>query len=97
MLPEQLPGKYGLIWATGLLEILAAIGLLLPTTVKTTGIMLCIFFLSILPANIYACYKRVNYEKADYSGNGLTYLWFRIPFQVLLITLTYFFVIKPYR
>src|SRR5215471_499751 len=97
MLPEKFPAKYGFIWATGFLEIFAAIGLLFPRTSRTTGIMLCVFFISILPANIYACYKRVNYERADYTGNGPEYLWFRIPFQILLIALTYFFVIIPYR
>ena len=97
MLPEKFPAKDGFIWATGILEMLAAIGLLLPTTAKITGITLFVFFVLILPANVYASYKRVNYEKADYSGSGPGYLWFRIPFQILLITLTYFFVIKRYR
>jgi uncharacterized membrane protein len=94
MLPEKVPGRKGIVRATGLIEILASIGLLTPSASRVTGMLLIIFFILVLPSNIYAAINRVNYEKGDFSGKGLPYLWFRIPFQVLLVAWTYVFVLR---
>lgn len=94
MLPSFVPAKKEIVLATGVIEILAAIGLLVLSITKITGILLILFFVFILPANIYAALKNVNLEKADNSGNGINYLWFRIPEQVFFITWVYFFSIR---
>ncbi|WP_333862152.1 DoxX family protein [Sphingobacterium sp.] len=94
MLPEFIPFKKEVIYATGLLEVLAAIGLFVPQVSRMTGILLFVFFLLILPANIRANLKHLNYETATFDGPGPNYLWFRIPFQILLIAWTYYFVIR---
>ena len=93
MLPAGVPAKKQIVWATGVIEILAAIGLLISTTIQLTGILLIVFFLMILPANIYATMKNVNLEKADYTGNGMNYLWFRISEQIFFIAWVYFFTV----
>jgi uncharacterized membrane protein len=95
MMPPFIPAKKQVVIATGFLEIAAAIGLLIPSIIKITGILLIIFFVLILPANIYAATKKVNLEKADYTGSGITYLWFRIPEQIFFIAWIYWFTIKP--
>ena len=94
MMPQRLPAKKEFVVATGIIEILAAIGIHVPAISRLTGILLIIFFILILPSNISAAMRHVNYEKADYSGQGVQYLWFRVPFQVLLIGWTYLFVIR---
>jgi len=94
MLPAGVPAKKQIVWATGVIEILAAIGLLISTTIQLTGILLIVFFLMILPANIYATMKNVNLEKADYTGNGMNYLWFRISEQIFFIAWVYFFTVR---
>lgn len=94
MLPSSIPAKKQIVLATGVIEILAAIGLLVLSTIKITGILLIAFFVLILPANIYAALKNINLEKADNSGNGINYLWFRIPEQVFFIAWVYFFAIR---
>ena|ERR1700677_4220526 len=93
MIPAGLPFREGVIYVTGLIEIGAAVGLLIPWSRVTTGWFLIIFFILMLPANIYAAVKRVNLQKATYDGNGLSYLWFRIPLQILFIVWTYYFAI----
>jgi uncharacterized membrane protein len=94
MLPAFIPAKKQIVLATGVIEIAAAIGLLVSSTVQITGISLIIFFALILPANIYAAVKKINLERADHTGNGLGYLWFRIPEQIFFIAWVYFFAIK---
>ncbi|MBO0933232.1 DoxX family protein [Fibrella aquatilis] len=89
MMPEFLPYKQPLVYATGVLELIAAIGLLVPATTTLTGWFLLIFFLLLLPANIKAAVEHIDYQKATYDGSGSYYLWFRIPLQVLFMVWVY--------
>jgi uncharacterized membrane protein len=52
MLPEFIGMKKEVIYATGIIEIAASVGLLIPRLSRLTSILLIIFFLSVLPANI---------------------------------------------
>ncbi|MBV7529728.1 DoxX family membrane protein [Chitinophaga sp. sic0106] len=90
MMPPGIPFKKGLVYLTGILEILGGIGLLISGWMHLTGICLIVFFLAVLPANIYAALKQVDYQKGTHQGNGISYLWFRIPLQVLFILWVYF-------
>ena len=85
MLPSFIPFKKVVVYITGLIEILAGIGLLLKPHRHITAVLLIIFFILILPANIYAALNKVDHEKSNYSGEGLKYLWFRIPLQIFFI------------
>ena len=89
MMPEFMPYKTQLVYGTGILELLAAIGLHLPKMRTATAWLLILFFVLILPANINAALKNVDYQKATFNGKGTSYLWFRIPLQILFIVWTY--------
>lgn len=89
MLPSFIPYKTAVIWLTGIIEIAAAIGLFIPQIRVTTAWLLIVFFILILPANIYAATKQVDYQKGTFEGNGLSYLYFRIPLQILFIVWIY--------
>jgi uncharacterized membrane protein len=94
MLPAFIPAKKQIVLSTGIIEIAAAIGLVVSPTIKITGILLIIFFVLILPANIYAAVKKVDLESSSYTGNGIDYLWFRVPEQIFFIAWVSFFTIK---
>lgn len=94
MLPDFVPFKIQTIYLTGLIEIAAAIGLMIPGLRHITGWLLIVFFLLLLPANIYAAIKHVDYQKGTFDGPGMTYLWFRVPLQLLFILWTYFSAIR---
>jgi len=94
MLPPTIPFKKAIIYITGLIEMAAAIGLLLPSFWQLTGWLLVLFFIAILPANISASVRNVNFQKATLNGSGLTYLWFRIPLQLFFIAWVYWFAIR---
>lgn len=89
MLPDFIPFKTETVYLTGILEVIAAIGLLFPKTQYITGCLLIAFFILILPANIYASMRNLNYQTGNFDGNGLSYLWFRIPLQILFIIWVY--------
>lgn len=92
MMPPFIPAKKLMVLLTGFIEIVAAVALLTPLY-PLCGKLLIIFFLLILPANIYGAIKNVNLEKASYTGDGLKYLWFRIPLQALFIYWVWYFCI----
>ncbi|UII81550.1 hypothetical protein [Flagellimonas sp. CMM7] len=89
MIPEPIPFKISFVHLTGLFEFLLAIGLLIPKLKVISGWTLIVFLVLMLPANIYATMHHINYQKGTFDGHGLTYLWFRIPLQVLFIVWTY--------
>ncbi len=94
MIPKLIPHKETFVYLTGIFEILLAISLLIPKLIYISGWTLIIFLLLMLPANIYASLNNVNYQKGTFEGNGLTYLWFRIPLQFLFIVWTYISTIR---
>lgn len=94
MLPEGIPFKTAIVYLTGILEIAAAIGLFIPNLKIIAAWLLIVFFILVLPANIYAAIKQLDYQKATFDGNGLMYLVFRIPLQLLFIAWIYLSAIK---
>ena len=94
MLPSFVPFKKEVVYLTGVIEVAAAIGLLLPKLQNLTGWLLILFFFLILPANINAAVNKVDYQKGTTDGNGLNYLWFRVPLQVFFIAWVYFFDVR---
>jgi uncharacterized membrane protein len=91
MMPDFLPAKEAFVYGTGLLEILFGIGLIFESTRKLTSVLLILFLLAILPANIIATLKQVDIPTATYTGPGTSYLWFRIPLQLFFIGWVYYF------
>ncbi len=97
MLPEAVPFKRELIILTGLLEIAGGIGLLFQRYRRWAAILLIIFFVLVLPANIYAALHHIDYQNATTGGKGPGYLWLRVPLQLVLIGWVWFFGLRANR
>lgn len=87
MLPPTTPYRVGLIYLTGVFELLGAIAIWIPSFTKITGVCLILLLVMVLPANIYSAITRV-----DFGGHaaGPAYLLLRVPFQLFVIWWTYF-------
>jgi uncharacterized membrane protein len=94
MIPDFIPFKKALVYFTGVIEILAAVGLLIPSLKVLTAWLLIVFFILLLPANINAAIRHIDYQKGNFEGSGVNYLWFRVPLQILFILWTYFSAIR---
>ncbi len=94
MIPGFVPFKKQIVYLTGVFEIAAAIGLLIPSFQLWTAWLLILFFVVILPANIQAAIKKIDYQKGRNDGPGLNYLWFRVPLQIFFIAWVYVFAIR---
>jgi uncharacterized membrane protein len=90
MIPRFVPFKKELVYITGIIELAAAIGLLIPNFRLLTARLLILFFIILLPANINAAIRRIDYQKGTFEGAGTNYLWFRVPLQILFILWVYF-------
>ncbi|WP_100077236.1 hypothetical protein [Chryseobacterium camelliae] len=92
MIPDCIPAKVFWVYATGLMEMAAGIGLLIPSVRELTAILLIVFFVLVFIANINSSAKRINLFKADYTGPGMNYLYReRLPMQLILIAWTWYF------
>jgi len=94
MIPHFIPLKKELIYFTAIIEILGALAIHIAQLRTITAWLLILFFILMLPANIKASIENLNYQTGTYDGNGLSYLWFRIPLQILFITWVYISSIK---
>lgn len=80
MVPPFVPAPGLMVYATGALELLGAIGLVLTRTRRAAGFGLAVLFVLLLPANVYAAIADV-----PFNGEAASPLWQRIPEQVLYI------------
>ncbi|MBZ4189236.1 hypothetical protein [Niabella beijingensis] len=94
MLPAFVPARTALVYGTGILEIAAAVALLIPALRLPAAWFLILFLALLLPANIYAAVKQVDYQRATFNGNGPSYLWFRVPLQLFFMAWVYLAAIK---
>lgn len=82
MLPDFMPFPEVIIFITGIIEIILAVGLIFPTTRRLSGILIAIYFIAVLPANIY---KAVNTVEISGTLSNDTMSWVRIFFQPIFI------------
>ena len=80
MVPPALPRPDLLVFATGILELAGAAGLLLRTTRPWAAYGLIALLVALFPANISAARRGVNLR-----GRPPTPLWLRAPMQILFI------------
>ena len=87
MVPPAIPYRVELIYLTGILEALGALGVWVPGLMKVTGVCLILMMIGVLPANIYSAIHHV-----DFGGHavGPSYLLIRVPFQLFIIWWVYF-------
>ncbi|MFG2102653.1 hypothetical protein ACGFJ5_18870 [Micromonospora echinaurantiaca] len=80
MVPPAVPFPSATVYLTGVLELLGALGLVIPRTRRAAGYCLALLFVMMLPANIYAATADV-----PLAGEPASPLWQRVPEQVLYI------------
>jgi len=82
MVPSWMPSPKWVIAVTGVLELLGALGLLLPITTPLAGIYLAVLLVAMFPANIKAARDQIMLD-----GKPATPLWFRTLVQVAFVAI----------
>ena len=91
MLPSSVPERVAIIYITGLLEWVGAVGLLVPRYAPVAGVCLLAFLVAVFPANVFAALNHVAMGGHD---AGPAYLFVRAPFQLGLMWWTYHFAVR---
>jgi uncharacterized membrane protein len=82
MLPPWVPNPRAIVLITGILEIIGALGLIVPETRWLAGLCLILFLIAVFPANVHAAKT-----KSTLAGKPATPLGVRAPMQILFILL----------
>jgi uncharacterized membrane protein len=80
IVPEQLPSPYGLVYASGVAELLCAAGLVVPRTRRAAGWATAVLFVAVFPANV-----KMALDSTGKSGLYQTAVWARVPVQLPLV------------
>lgn len=91
MMPDFMPAKREIVYFTGVCELAAVVGLLWDKTARPASILLIVFFVLVLPANIAGSLKSVQFGGMEY---GPWYLMFRIPLQIFFIWWVWWFGVR---
>ncbi|MEP6704418.1 MAG: hypothetical protein ABJB34_06410 [Acidobacteriota bacterium] len=91
IMPDFLPAKLEIVYFTGVCELMAVVGLLWNRTVRLASILLIVFFVLVLPANIVGSLKAVPFGGMEY---GALYLLVRIPLQIFFIWWVWYFGLR---
>ncbi|MFD1173139.1 DoxX family protein [Oceanobacillus picturae] len=78
-MPDWVPFRPAIVYISGVIEILLAIGLLYKPTRRKVGILIAIFLVLIFPVNIYMALEPEQYSIPAFA------LWLRLPLQFVLI------------
>ena len=88
IVPGFLPAPAALVYISGAIEVLLALGLLLPSTRQLSAWGLVLLFIAVYPANLNMAFNHIQI-----SGIPDTW-WFhaiRLPFQFVLIAWAYWY------
>lgn len=80
MVPPAFPRPDLLVTITGVLEILGAVGLLIPSTAPAAAICLSLLLIALFPANIHAARERLNI-----AGQPVPGLTLRTAIQIVFL------------
>jgi uncharacterized membrane protein len=80
MVPKAFPRPRLLVFLTGVLEVLGAVGLVVPVTRTFAGLGLILLLVAMFPANVSAARKGRTLR-----GKPPTPLWLRGPMQLLFV------------
>lgn len=82
IMPPYVPFHLPVVYITGALEILLAIGILIPFTRERAGLLLMLLTIAVTPANVH-----MWLHPERYPGSTETALTLRLVFQVVLIAM----------
>ena len=90
IVPDRLPAKRGLVYASGAAELAGSVGVLHPCTRTAAGWWLIATLIAVFPANVHMA---VHAER--YRGIPAPLLWLRLPVQALLVVWAWRVAVRP--
>ncbi|WP_280382538.1 DoxX family protein [Nocardia wallacei] len=93
LVPGYVPAPDFMVYATGVLELLGSVGLIVGATRAIAGVSLIGLYIAMFPANLHSALNDVML-----NGDPAVPLWFRIPEQIVFIAAAMTAITsRPYR
>ncbi len=92
IVPPQLPYPVGLVYISGVIEILLGIGLMIPLISVAAAWGMIALFIAVFPANINQAINSIPIEGIPH--HPILY-WIRLPFQAVLIAWAWWYTRNP--
>ena len=89
MLPSWMPAPYWVVIASGILEIIVALGLLNKQFRRKAAWLAIAIFIGFLPVNFYAAFNHTGLGGHQW---GPVYLFIRVPLQLILVGWSYLLI-----
>jgi uncharacterized membrane protein len=86
IMPPYVPAHRELVYASGVAEIVGALGTMHPRTRRPAGLFLIATLVAVFPANVHMALNADDFR--DVPG-GAAALWARLPFQALFVFLVW--------
>ena len=87
IMPDYLPAHDELVAASGVAEIVGAVGTMIPATRRPAGWFSIATLVAVFPANLHMALEPERYEKGIPGGRNALYA--RLPVQLLFIAWAY--------
>jgi uncharacterized membrane protein len=91
MLPPWVPQRVALVYLSGILELVIAVGFLVPKSRQFIGWVAAAVLVLFFPVNTYAA---INHVPMDGHAWGPIYLLIRAPLQAIILLWVYWFTIR---
>ncbi|BDA69055.1 hypothetical protein CAL7716_032210 [Calothrix sp. PCC 7716] len=88
IIPDFLPYHLPLVYGSGFLEVLAGVGLLIPSVSRFAARFLVVFYIVIFPANLYQALNNIEVAGLPHDP---PLIWLRFPFLALIVTWAWWF------
>ena len=85
IVPDFLPAHLGLVYVSGVFEILGGVGLLVRRTRRAASIGLVALYVAVFPANVNMALHHISLDGVTQLPTAA--LWLRLPLQAVLIAL----------
>jgi len=84
MVPKIFPHPELQVAATGALELVIAVGLIVPATHRHAALVAVVLFVALFPANVNAAMNGI-----EFRGKPPTPLWLRLPVQLVFVAVAW--------
>lgn len=94
LVPGHFPQPRALVYLSGTLEVMAAVGIMVPYLRRTVGVFLIVMLLALVPVHVWAS---MSYVPLGGHAWGPAYLYIRLPMQLVFILWAWWFTLRRER
>ena len=98
IVPPYLPWHWGLVYVSGVIEIVLGLALLVPATQRLAAWGAIALFIAVFPANVHMAMANVQFDPVPTAGQpSQAAAWMRLPMQLVMIAWAWWYTREDRR